>query len=376
LPLVLGDPLQFSSQLLILRPVKFAAADARLPCFFCGSQLPGNSYQETDPGMDVAEVSFEQVLGAAKTISGVAHRTPVMTCSAIDGIAGRRLFFKCENFQKVGAFKFRGAFNAVSQLSDEAAANGVVTHSSGNHAQALALAAKMRGVPAYIVMPSTAPTVKKAAVEGYGAEVIVCEPTLAARESTASEVQARTGATFIHPYDNDDVIAGQGTAMLELFEQAAELGTKLDAVIAPVGGGGLLAGTSIAARGLDSSIRVFAGEPVGADDAARSFQAGELIPQTGPKTIADGLLTSLGQRNWSIIRQHVEQIVTVRDDEIVSAMRLLWERAKLLVEPSSAVALAAVLSSKFDPERRAGSVGVILSGGNVDLERLPWMSNS
>jgi threonine dehydratase len=316
------------------------------------------------------------VLGAAKTISGVAHRTPVMTCSAIDGIAGRRLFFKCENFQKVGAFKFRGAFNAVSQLSDEAAANGVVTHSSGNHAQALALAAKMRGVPAYIVMPSTAPTVKKAAVEGYGAEVIVCEPTLAARESTASEVQARTGATFIHPYDNDDVIAGQGTAMLELFEQAAELGTKLDAVIAPVGGGGLLAGTSIAARGLDSSIRVFAGEPVGADDAARSFQAGELIPQTGPKTIADGLLTSLGQRNWSIIRQHVEQIVTVRDDEIVSAMRLLWERAKLLVEPSSAVALAAVLSSKFDPERRAGSVGVILSGGNVDLERLPWMSNS
>jgi threonine dehydratase len=326
--------------------------------------------------MDVTEVSFEQVLGAAKTISGVAHRTPVMTCSAIDGIARRRVIFKCENFQKVGAFKFRGAFHAVSQLSDEAAANGVVTHSSGNHAQALALAAKMRGVPAYIVMPSTAPIVKKAAVDGYRAEVIVCEPTLAARESTASEVQARTGATFIHPYDNDDVIAGQGTAMLELFEQAAELGVKLDAVITPVGGGGLLGGTCIAAHGLDSSIRVFAGEPSGADDAARSFQAGELIPQTGPKTIADGLLTSLGQRNWSIIRQHVEQIVTVNDDEIIAAMRLLWERAKLLVEPSSAVALAAVLSAGFDPERSAGTVGVILSGGNVDLERLPWMSNS
>ena len=325
--------------------------------------------------MDVAEVSFDKVLGAAKTISGVAHRTPLMRCSALDRIAGRKLFFKCENFQKVGAFKFRGAFNAVSLLSDKAAAAGVVTHSSGNHAQALALAAKMRGVPACIVMPSTAPVVKKVAVEGYGAEVIVCEPTLAARESTASEVQARTGATFIHPYDNDDVIAGQGTAMLELFEQAAELGTKLDSVITPVGGGGLLSGTCIAARGLDSAIRVFAGEPAGADDAARSFQAGELILQTGPKTIADGLLTSLGQRNWSIIQHNVEQIVTVRDDEIVSAMRLLWERAKLLVEPSAAVALAAVLCATFDPECSGDAVGVILSGGNVDLDRLPWMSN-
>lgn len=326
--------------------------------------------------MNDSEVTFENVQRAATTIAGVAHRTPVMTCSAIDKLAGRRLFFKCENFQKVGAFKFRGAFNAVSQLTDEAAANGVVTHSSGNHAQALALAAKMRGVPAYIVMPSTAPGVKKAAVEGYGAEVIVCEPTLAARESTADEVQARTGATFIHPYDNDDVIAGQGTAMLELFEQVAELGASLDAVITPVGGGGLLSGTCLAARGLDSSIRIFAGEPAGADDAARSFAAGELIPQTGPNTIADGLLTSLGQRNWSIIQQHVEQIVTVSDDEIVAAMRLLWERAKLLVEPSSAVVLAAILSDQFEAASDVESVGVVLSGGNVDLERLPWMPNS
>ncbi len=323
--------------------------------------------------MDASKVTFESVQQAAARIIGVAHRTPVMTCSALDGIAGRRLFFKCENFQKVGAFKFRGAFNAVSHLSDEDAANGVVTHSSGNHAQALALAAKMRGVPAYIVMPTTAPSVKKAAVEGYGAEVIVCEPNLAARESTASEVQARTGATFIHPYDNDDVIAGQGTAMLELFDQVAELGASLDAVITPVGGGGLLGGTCIAAHGLDSSVRVFAGEPAGADDAARSFEAGKLIPQTGPKTIADGLLTSLGQRNWSIIQQHVEQIVTVSDDEIVAAMRLLWERAKLLVEPSSAVVLAAILSGQFTPNRQVESVGVVLSGGNVDLERLPWL---
>ena len=323
--------------------------------------------------MDASEVTFEKVQQAAARIASVAHRTPVMTCSAIDEIAGRRLFFKCENFQKVGAFKFRGAFNAVSQLSDEAAANGVVTHSSGNHAQALALAAKMRGVPAYIVMPSTAPGVKKAAVEGYSAEVIVCEPTLAARESTASDVQARTGASFIHPYDNDDVIAGQGTAMLELFDQVADLNASLDAVITPVGGGGLLAGTCIAARGLDASLRVFAGEPAGADDAARSFEAGELIPQTGPNTIADGLLTSLGQRNWGIIQQHVEQIVTVSDDEIISAMRLLWERAKLLVEPSSAVALAAILSGQFETTSGVESVGVVLSGGNVDLERLPWL---
>ncbi|MGZ0173232.1 MAG: pyridoxal-phosphate dependent enzyme [Planctomycetales bacterium] len=326
--------------------------------------------------MDDSEVNFEKVQSAAETIAGVAHRTPLMTCSAIDEIAGRKLFFKCENFQKVGAFKFRGAFNAVSQLSDEDAANGVVTHSSGNHAQALALAARMRGVPAYIVMPSTAPGVKKAAVEGYGAEVIVCEPTLAARESTADEVQARTGATFIHPYDNDDVIAGQGTAMLELYDQVAELGATLDGVVTPVGGGGLLAGTCIAAGGLDSSIRVFAGEPAGADDAARSFEAGRLIPQTAPDTIADGLLTSLGQRNWGIISKQVQLIVTVSDAEIVAAMLLLWERAKLLVEPSSAVALAAILNDRFDPDVTVRSIGVILSGGNIDLGRLPWMSKS
>lgn len=320
---------------------------------------------------------FHKVVQASRTIAGQAHRTPVMTCSAIDALAGCRVFFKCEQFQKVGAFKFRGAFNAVSQLSDEAARAGVVTHSSGNHAQALALAAGMRGIPAFIVMPSTAPKVKKAAVEGYGAEVIVCEPTLTARETTAADVQARTGATFIHPYDNDDVIAGQGTAMLELAEQVEELGTSLDAVVTPVGGGGLLAGTCLAADGISPSIRVFAAEPAGADDAARSFAAGTLIPQTQPKTIADGLLTSLGTRNWAIVQNRVEQIVTVSDEEIIKAMRLLWERAKLLVEPSSAVALAGVLSDQFrSVSASVQTLGVVLSGGNVDLDRLPWVSGN
>ena len=317
-------------------------------------------------------ISINQVREAAETISGRAHRTPVMTCQTLDDLAGRRLFFKCENFQKVGAFKFRGACNAVSRLTAEQAELGVVTHSSGNHAQALALAAKMRGIPAYIVMPETASPVKKAAVEGYGAEVILCEPTLKARETTADSVQQRTGAVFIHPYDNADIIAGQGTAMLELQEQVAELGGSLEAVIAPVGGGGLLAGTCLAAYGFDDKLRLFAAEPSGADDAARSMQAGQLIPQTGPDTIADGLLTSLGELNWPIIRDHVEQIVTVTDEQIVSAMRLLWERAKLFVEPSSAVVLAAVLSPDFGKLDGIESIGLILSGGNVNLNTLPF----
>ena len=319
-----------------------------------------------------AAITPADVEAAARRIAGVAHRTPVMTCATLDELAGRRLFFKCENFQKVGAFKFRGACNAVSQLSDEDASRGVVTHSSGNHAQALALAAKMRGVPAFIVMPETASPVKRAAVEGYGAEVILCRPTLEARETTAAEVQQQTGATFIHPYDHPQIIAGQGTATLELVEQTRELGTELDAVIAPVGGGGLLSGTCIAASGLASPLRVFAAEPLGADDAARSFAAGELIPQTGPNTIADGLLTSLGELTWPIIRDHVEQIVTVSDEQIVAAMRLLWERAKLLIEPSSAVVLAAVLDERFREVDGVESLGLILSGGNVSLDRLPF----
>lgn len=326
--------------------------------------------------MSDATVGLEDIHAAAETLQGVAHRTPVITCSTISELAGCRLYFKCENFQKVGAFKFRGAFNAVSLLSDQQASRGVVTHSSGNHAQALALAARMRGIPAYIVMPSSASLVKKSAVVGYGAEVIVCEPTLRARETTAAEVQSQTGATFIHPYDNADVIAGQGTACLELLDQVSQLGDSLDAVMTPVGGGGLLGGTCVAAHGMAPTLRIFAAEPAGADDAARSLQAGKLIPQSGPDTIADGLLTSLGELNWQVIRKHVEEIVTVSDEEIISAMRLLWERAKLLVESSSAVALASALSKSWQPAPEVRSIGIILSGGNVNLDRLPWQKDA
>jgi len=319
-------------------------------------------------------LTFEDIQNAARRLAGVAHRTPVMTCRTIDDLAGCRVFFKCEHLQKVGAFKFRGAFNAVSQLSNEQAAQGVVTHSSGNHAQALALAARMRGIPAYIVMPRTSSPVKRAAVEGYGAEVVLCEPNQIARESTAAEIEARTGATFIHPYNNLAVMAGQGTATLELYDQARELGCDLDALIAPVGGGGLLSGTCIAAKGLCPMLRVFAAEPLGADDAARSLAAGEFIPQTGPQTIADGLLTSLGDQTWPIIQQHVEAIITVSDQQIVQAMRLLWERAKLLVEPSSAVVLAAILDPRFRQRPPVNAIGAVLSGGNVNLDKLPWIT--
>jgi threonine dehydratase/serine racemase len=315
--------------------------------------------------------TFADIAAARERLRTVVPPTPISTCATIDALAGRSLVFKCEHLQKVGAFKFRGAWNAVSKLSDAEAARGVVTHSSGNHAQALALAAKMRGIPAYIVMPKNAPVVKRAAVVGYGATVIDCEPTLAARESECACVQSETGATLIHPFDNADVIAGQGTACVELLEQAPDL----DAIVTPVGGGGLLSGTCLAAAHLKPGLRVLAAEPLGADDAARSFRAGAWQPQTSPNTIADGLKTSLGELTWPIIRQHVERIVTVRENEIVSAMRLAWERAKLLIEPSAAVALAAVLTPEFRdlPRPRLRRVGVILSGGNVDLDRLPWM---
>jgi threonine dehydratase len=313
-------------------------------------------------------VDLEAVRRAAARIAGRARRTPVETCATLDRLAGRSLFFKCEQLQKVGAFKFRGALNAVLSLPEEAAGRGVVTHSSGNHAQALALAAQLRGVPAHIVMPSTAQAVKRQAVEDYGGRVVLCEPTLPAREAAAAAVQEQTGATLIHPYDNADVIAGQGTAALELLEQVPDL----DAIITPVGGGGLLSGTCVAAKAPKPGIRIFAAEPAGADDAARSLAAGKLIPQTGPQTIADGLLTSLGELTWPIIRDHVEAVVTVSEEEIVRAMRLAWERAKLLIEPSAAVAVAAVLSESFRGRADLGRVGVVLSGGNVNLDRLPW----
>jgi threonine dehydratase len=312
-------------------------------------------------------ITVDDIRAAAGRIAGWAHPTPVLTCTTLNRRAGKSLFFKCEQWQKVGAFKFRGACNAIRKLAPEVAAAGVVTHSSGNHAQAVALAARMRGIPAHIVMPRTAPRVKRNAVEEYGGRVIECEPTLAARETTTAKMQAETGATLIPPYNHPDVMAGQGTIALELLEQAP----LVEAIVAPVGGGGLISGLAVAAKALNPNLRIFAAEPQGADDAARSKAAGRLIPQTGPKTIADGLLTSLGDLTWPVVRDLVEDVVTVSEDEINAALRLAWERAKLLIEPSAAVALAAVLSDRF---RAVGvhHVGIVLSGGNVDVERLPW----
>lgn len=316
-------------------------------------------------------ITLKDVQAAAERIAPWAHRTPIMTCATLDQLAGRQLFFKCEQWQKVGAFKFRGACNAVMKLTDADAkrgvvTRGVVTHSSGNHAQALALAAKLRGIPAHIVMPSNATPVKRRAVEGYGATVVECEPTLPARETTVAKVQERTGAILIPPYNHPDVIAGQGTAALELLADLPDL----DAIIAPIGGGGLMAGVAIAAKALKPGIRVFAAEPQGADDAARSKAAGTLIPQTSPKTIADGLLTSLGDLTWPVVRDLVEAVVTVSEDEIRAAMLLSWERAKLLIEPSSAVAVAAALSPSFRSLAGMSKVGIILSGGNVSFDFL------
>ena len=310
--------------------------------------------------------TFEDVLAAAERIRGHVHRTPVMTSSAIDGITGAHLHFKCENLQKVGAFKARGATNAVLSLNDEAAGRGVATHSSGNHAAALAYAAGIRGVPANVVMPSSAPPVKKAAVSGYGALITECEPTLEARETTLDAVVERTGATFIHAYDNPMVIAGQGTASMELITDVPDL----DAVIAPVGGGGLMSGTAIAVSSSRPDIAIWGSEPAGADDAFRSLRDGTLYPSVAPKTIADGLLTSLSDRTFRILSDRLESILTVNEETIVRAMRLLWERMKLVVEPSGAVPLAAVLEH---PEHFADRrVGLIISGGNVDLDYLPW----
>jgi len=310
--------------------------------------------------------TLHDIRQAAERIKPYAHRTPVLTNASLDQKVGARVFLKCENLQKVGAFKFRGACNAVYSLTDEEAARGVCTHSSGNHAQALALAAGMRGIPAYIVMPDNAPAVKKNAVAGYGGVITFCEPTLEARESTMEKIRSETGATVVHPYNDRRVISGQGTAALELLEDVP----GLDVIIAPVGGGGLLSGTAIAATELKRGIRVIAGEPEMADDAFRSMQAGEIIPSVHPRTIADGLLTSLGTLTFPIIQQRVEQIVTVSETGIIETMKYIWERAKIIIEPSSAVAVGVLWEKKIDLSGL--KVGVILSGGNVDLEKLPW----
>lgn len=313
-----------------------------------------------------ADPTYADVLGAATRIRPHVHVTPVMTCEAINALTGADLFFKCENLQKVGAFKARGATNAVFALTDKQAARGVATHSSGNHAAALALAARLRGVPAYIVMPSNAPAVKRAAVEGYGAEIFTCEPTLAARESKLEEVLAKTSASFIHPYDNPFVIAGQGTAALELLDTVP----SLDAIMVPVGGGGLLSGTALATTTMHPTTDVWGAEPSGADDAYLSLRDGTLHPQVAPQTIADGLRTSLSERTFRIISSQVTGILTVTEDNIIRAMRLVWERMKLVVEPSGAVPLGVVL--QHGAQFRGKRVGLILSGGNVDLQRLPW----
>lgn len=314
-------------------------------------------------------VGLAEVQEAAKRIEGKAHITPILTCATLDALTnGCNLFFKCENLQRVGAFKIRGACNAVFKLTDEEARKGVVTHSSGNHAQALALAAKLRGIPAYIVMPLSAPAVKKRGVLGYGAQVIDC-PTVESRQPTADRIVAETGAVFIHPYNNPDVIAGQATIALEALEQVADL----DAIITPVGGGGMMSGVAIAAKALKPGIKVFGAEPKDADDAYRSKEAGELLPQTGTSTIADGLRTGLGSLTWPVVRDLVDAIYTVSEEEIKAAMRLVWERMKLVVEPSGAVSLAAVLSEDFrkaNPDVRR--ICVVFSGGNVDLDAWRW----
>jgi threonine dehydratase len=311
-------------------------------------------------------LTLDDVRAAHARIKDQIHRTPVMTSEALDEKSGARLFFKCENLQKVGAFKARGATNAVALLTDDEASRGVVTHSSGNHAAALARAAKLRKIPAYIVMPENSPRSKIASVRRYGAEVILCAPTLAARESTAESVMARTGAAFIHPYNDLRVMAGQGTTALELLEDVPDL----DDILCPVGGGGLLSGVAVTTKGINPNVSVFGVEPQGADDAARSLAAGHIIPCTAPATIADGLRSSLGQHPFAEIQRHVEGIVTVSEDEIVHAMRTLWEVLKIVVEPSGAVAYAALVDGQLNLAGRR--VGIILTGGNLDLDQLPW----
>jgi threonine dehydratase len=307
-------------------------------------------------------ITFNDVRQARERLAPWAHVTPVLTSRRFDARCGGRVFFKCENFQRVGAFKFRGAMNAVLQLGDEERGRGVITHSSGNHAQALALAGQLLGVTACIVMPRTAPAVKRAATEGYGARIVTCEPTLADREATVARLIEEHGYTLVHPYDNWHVIAGQGTAACELLDQAG----PLDIVMTPCGGGGLLSGTAICVKGRSPETQVIGAEPANADDARRSLESGRIVPSGDPKTVADGLRTSLGERDYSIIREYVDRIVTATEAEILEAMRFVWERMKIIIEPSCAVSVACVLNGQVDAMGKR--VGVILSGGNVDVE--------
>lgn len=310
--------------------------------------------------------SLNDIRSAHSRIRPFIHLTPVMSSKQINRLFGCELFFKCENFQKVGAFKFRGATNAVLSLPVNEKKKGVVTHSSGNHAAALSLAAGMNGIKAYIVMPENAPEVKKKAVAGYGAEITYCKPTLQAREENAARIISETGATLIHPYDNFNVICGQGTAALEFLDEIDDL----EIVIAPIGGGGLMSGTSTTVKSLNNDIKVFGAEPLNANDAWKSFTTGVLTPSVNPQTVADGLLTSLSELTFTIVRQNVDAIYTVREDSIIDCMLLIWERMKIIVEPSSATVLA-VIKENMDLFR-GKKVGLIISGGNVDFRKLPF----
>jgi threonine dehydratase len=311
--------------------------------------------------------TFDDVLAAHERVKPYIHRTPVLTSSYLDDLTGARLFFKCENFQKAGAFKVRGACNAVFGLSEEMAARGVATHSSGNHALSLSYAAGRRGIPCHVVMPRTAPQAKKDAVRGYGGMITECEPSTSSREAVFAEVHARTGAEFVHPYNDPRVIAGQGTCSRELMEQVP----GLDAVIAPIGGGGMISGTCLTLSALAPGVEVFAAEPLNADDAARSFRAGHIIADDAPETVADGLKVPLKDLTWHFVQGHVKDVLTATEDQIVDAMKLIWKRMKLVMEPSSAVPLACILANR--DRFRGRRVGVIVTGGNVDLDALPWM---
>jgi threonine dehydratase len=314
----------------------------------------------------MARIDVGDIRQAAKRIEGQVHHTPVMTCQTLNRISGAQIFFKCENLQKVGAFKMRGASNAIFSLTDEQASKGVCTHSSGNHVQAIALAAKMQGIQAYVVMPENAPRIKKNAVAGYGAEIIFCEPTLQARERTLEGVVKETGANFVHAYNDLRTIAGQGTVGLELCEQVS----GLDIFMTPVGGGGLISGTSIAAKALCPQAKIIGAEPQWSDEAKRSLASGKIEPILRTDTIADGLRTMLGELTFEIITENVDEILTASEETIVEAMKLIWERMKIVVEPSGAVPLAAILENK---DKFAGKkVGMVLSGGNVDLSKLPF----
>jgi threonine dehydratase len=307
------------------------------------------------------------IRAAHERIRPHVHRTPVLTSTRLDAASGASLFFKCENLQKIGAFKARGATNAVLSLDADTARRGVATHSSGNHGAALARAANLCGIPAYIVMPSNSSKVKLRAVEGYGGRIVFCEPTQAAREATCADVIKETGATLIHSFENEQVMAGQGTAALEFLEDVSDL----DLLLCPVGGGGLLCGTAVAAKTMRRQINVIATEPANADDAAQSFRAGHLVSLKKTDTIADGLRTNIGASNFALVQQYVDDIVTVSEEAIVAAMRVIWETMKIVIEPSAAVPYAAILERKVElPGRR---IGVILTGGNVDLDALPWV---